>query len=237
MAKFLNTRKAVSEIEDLIRNADTRLILVSPYLKISKSFRELLTYRNKSDKVTTIIFGKQELNPEEIKFLQSLQFVSLKYNQDLHAKCYVNDNIMVITSLNLYEFSMSNNKEMGVLIDRNDPNDAQLFEDALKEVAFINTTSEKFEFSSSGQEVKNSKSVKPSTSNETGFCIRTGAPIPFDIEKPLSYEAYKKWSEYSNPDYQEKFCHFSGEPSNGETSFGQPVLKKNWKRAKEKFNL
>ena len=82
MARFLNTRKAVSEIEDLIRDADQRLILISPYLKLSKDFKELLTYRNSKDKVTTVIFGKQELNPNEMKFLQGLRFVILKYNQD-----------------------------------------------------------------------------------------------------------------------------------------------------------
>ena len=49
MAKFINTRKAVSEIEDLIKNAGERLILVSPYLKLSKDFKELLTYRNSKD--------------------------------------------------------------------------------------------------------------------------------------------------------------------------------------------
>ena len=70
----------------------------------------VLTYRNGKDKITTVIFGKQELNPDEMKFLQNLRFVILKYNEDLHAKCYVNDDKMIITSLNLYEFSMANNK-------------------------------------------------------------------------------------------------------------------------------
>jgi len=102
MAKFLNTRKAVSEIEDLIRNAGEKLILVSPYLKLSKDFKELLTFRNSRDKITTVVFGKQELNPDEMKFLQGLRFVILRYNEDLHAKCYLNDTKMIITSLNLY---------------------------------------------------------------------------------------------------------------------------------------
>jgi phosphatidylserine/phosphatidylglycerophosphate/cardiolipin synthase-like enzyme len=154
MAKFLNTRKAVSEIEDLIRDADQRLILISPYLKLSKDFKELLTYRNSKDKVTTVIFGKQELNPNEMKFLQGLRFIILKYNQDLHAKCYLNDNKMIITSLNLYEFSMNNNKEMGVLIDLNDESDKELFEDAFKEIDFIDETSERFEFTSIPEEKK-----------------------------------------------------------------------------------
>lgn len=166
MAKFLNTRKAVSEIEDLIRNADQKLILISPYLKLSKDFKELLTYRNSKDKITTVIFGKQELNPNEMKFLQGLRFVILKYNEDLHAKCYLNDNKMIITSLNLYEFSMNNNKEMGVLIDLNDESDKELFEDAYKEIDFIDETSERFEFTSIPEEMKSDKKEeKPELKN------------------------------------------------------------------------
>ena len=70
-----------------------------------------------------------------------------------------------------------------------------------------------------------------------GFCIRTGVSIPFNIEKPLSKEAYKKWNEYADETYPEKYCHFSGEPSNGETSVTQPILKKNWKKANERFSM
>lgn len=241
MAKFINTRKAVSEIEDLIKNAGERLILVSPYLKLSKDFKELLTYRNNKDKITTVIFGKQELNPDEMKFLQGLRFVILKYNEDLHAKCYVNDDKMVITSLNLYEFSMANNKEMGVFIDKNDPADTQLFEDAFKEVDYINETSQRFDLIAPKQnnsKQPESKATKEKTNSaqsnkQNGYCIRSGVRIPFNPEKPLSYEAYKKWNEFGDPDYPEKYCHFSGEPSNGETSVSKPILKKNWKEAKK----
>lgn len=60
-----------------------------------------------------------------------------------------------------------------------------------------------------------------------GYCIRTGVEIPFDIEKPMSIQAYKLWSKYGNENYPEKFCHFSGEPSYGETSLSKPVLKRN----------
>lgn len=256
MAKFINTRKAVSEIEDLIKNAGERLILVSPYLKLSKDFKELLTYRNKKDKITTVIFGKQELNPDEMKFLQGLRFVILKYNEDLHAKCYLNDDKMVITSLNLYEFSMANNKEMGVLIDKNDPADSQLFDEAFKEVDYINETSQRFELNSSNQTDNTNKYVKPnpafikqtdnkninitttsSNNNSKGYCIRTGVEIPFNLEKPMCYEAFKSWSKYGDPEYSERFCHFSGEASNGETCISRPILKKNWKKAKEIFNF
>jgi len=144
MAKFINTRKAVSELEELIRGAGDRLILISPYLKLSKDFRELLAYRNGKDKMTIVIFGKQELNPDEMRFLQGLQLVILKYHEDLHAKCYVNDDKMIITSLNLYQFSMANNREMVVLIDKNDPADAQLFKEAMDEVDYIQANCQRF---------------------------------------------------------------------------------------------
>ncbi len=70
-----------------------------------------------------------------------------------------------------------------------------------------------------------------------GYCIRTGTEIPFDIEKPMDSEAFKMWNKYKNPDFPEKYCHFSGEESNGETSVKKPILNKNWKAAKEKFNF
>ena len=242
MAKFLNTKKSISEIEDLIRDAGQTLILISPYLKLSKDFKELLSYRNSKDKITTVIFGKVE----------SLQFVILKYKDDLHAKCYMNDEKMIITSLNLYDFSMNNNKEMGVLIEKSNENDKELFEEAFREVDYINTTSQRFAYKTQSNPQEVIKQVEVKTSQQTikqesksdkklstgqGFCIRTGVPIPFNIEKPMSYEAYKSWSKYSDPDYPEKFCHFSGDLSNKETSVSRPILKKNWKKAKELHDL
>ena len=241
MAKFIDTRKAVSELHDLIRNAETTLILISPYLKISKDFRELLTYRNSKDKMTTVIFGKQELTPSEMKFLQDLRWVNLKYNESLHAQCYVNDTKMIITSLNLYEFSMANNKEMGVIIDKNEPADTQLFTDAMNEVDFINSTSQKFDIGISHPifhaQSEKKETTKQSSDQNSGFCIRTGLKIPFNIKAPLSSEAYKSWNKYGDKTYPEKFCHFSGEHSNGETSFERPILNKNWKKAKELHGL
>ncbi|MFA7615115.1 MAG: phospholipase D family protein [Weeksellaceae bacterium] len=70
-----------------------------------------------------------------------------------------------------------------------------------------------------------------------GFCIRTGEKIPFDPKHPFCRKAYESWAKYKDENYKEKYCHFSGEPSNGETSYSKPILKKNWKKAKEIFDL
>lgn len=66
---------------------------------------------------------------------------------------------------------------------------------------------------------------------EPGFCIRTGEKIPFNPKSPFSKQAYQSWSKYKNENFQEKYCHYTGEPSNGETSFKKPILGKNWRKA------
>ena len=78
---------------------------------------------------------------------------------------------------------------------------------------------------------------KKEVKNGIGYCIRTGKEIAFNIERPMEYEAFKMWNKFKNPDFPEKYCHFSGELSNGETSVNKPILSKNWRKAKERFNL
>lgn len=64
-----------------------------------------------------------------------------------------------------------------------------------------------------------------------GFCIRTGKPIPFNPKRPMSDEAWKTWNQFKDVNYPEKYCHYSGEPSNGETSYSKPIMRKNWNKA------
>lgn len=78
---------------------------------------------------------------------------------------------------------------------------------------------------------------KPKQTGNLGYCIRTGKQIPFNANRPYSDEAFQSWSKFGNEDYPEKFCHFSGESSNGETTKAKPILRKNWKKAKETHNL
>ena len=57
-----------------------------------------------------------------------------------------------------------------------------------------------------------------------GYCIRTGETIPFNPERPYSYQAYKTWAQFGNEDYPERYCHRTGRPSQGNTSMRHPIL-------------
>jgi phosphatidylserine/phosphatidylglycerophosphate/cardiolipin synthase-like enzyme len=159
MAKFLTTKQISSQLEELIQEADKVLYLVSPYLKLSKDFQELINSRNKNEKKTIIIYGKYELTPEQLKFLTGLRHVYLKFHENLHAKCYINDTKLIITSLNFYEYSMINNKEIGVLYDTSNSADQEIYTKAFEHIKFIeeNSNDKPFELTAAS----NSNSTKP----------------------------------------------------------------------------
>ena len=68
---------------------------------------------------------------------------------------------------------------------------------------------------------------------QPGYCIRTGAAIFFNPRNPMSAKAMAEWQKESDPEFPENYCHFSGEPSYGQTSYNRPILQKNLKKAQE----
>ena len=135
MAKFLNTSATNYFLEEMIKDASDRLILISPFLKLNDRMKELLADKNRLKIDVRIVYGKSELQPQEIEWLRGLTYIRTSFCKNLHAKCYMNENMCIVTSLNLYEFSQVNNNEMGVLIQRAD--DAQLYKDAYEEAQRI----------------------------------------------------------------------------------------------------
>ena len=145
MAKFLNTSATNYFLEELIKNAKDRLILISPYLKLNDRVKELLIDKDRLKIDVRIIYGKSELQPEEIQWLNNLAYIRTSFCKNLHAKCYINEEICIIGSLNLYEFSQVNNNEMSVLIERLE--DTTLYKDAYEESQRIIRISEEVRIS------------------------------------------------------------------------------------------
>lgn len=135
MAKFLSTTGTNYHLEELIKGASDRLILISPFLKLNDRMKELLADKNRLKIDVRIVYGKSELQPQEIEWLRGLTYIRTSFCKNLHAKCYMNEEMCIITSLNLYEFSQVNNNEMGILIQRSD--DSQLYKDAYEEAQRI----------------------------------------------------------------------------------------------------
>jgi hypothetical protein len=213
MAEFLTTNGTSYHIENIIIEARSKLTLVSPYLQLSKTFYERLKDATNRGVHVTIVYGKDELRPNERNSLAELKNISLFFFENLHAKCYYNETKMVITSMNMYAFSEKNNREMGVLIDSEV--DKALYEKAAAESLSIIQSSDQEELRKKSKPfVQNDVSTKVQKDEVKkalrGYCIRCEERINYDSSRPFCTSCFMSWSKYENWSYIENVCHRCG---------------------------
>lgn len=139
MADFLTTHGVAFSLENIIRHAEKQIILLSPYLNISRILFDRLKEADRRNVSISIVFRKNELNKNEFDKINSLKNLKLYDCNNLHAKCYVNEETAVISSMNLYEFSEKNNREMGALFDKVKNKDA--YNHIIQEISEIKRSS------------------------------------------------------------------------------------------------
>jgi HKD family nuclease len=216
LAVFLTTNGICDRLDHIITEAKEELVLVSPYLKLSTNVVERLKDADKRGVKISLIYGKRdELDREEWEKLDAIENLSLHFYQNLHAKCYHNEKELIITSMNLHEFSEKRNREMGVLVRKGDAD--RIYDKAAAEVRSILHSSEDVE-TGGGARLEGSMGDvdAPDDSEgegtEVGYCIRCRREICFDLEAPYCRECYWTWSRLGgNVDYREQWCHDCGE--------------------------
>ncbi|MFC2000698.1 phospholipase D-like domain-containing protein [Chloroflexota bacterium] len=140
MAEFLHTYDIRSQITHIINSANNFVVLISPFL--NELQEEVFEGIKKADerKVEVILLcgknkqwkGAIKLDQKLIHQLDELENLYIFYIQNLHAKCYFNENSMVITSMNLYDINTVN-VEFGILLDVEE--DSDIYHKSLEAVA------------------------------------------------------------------------------------------------------
>ncbi len=161
MARFLNTSATNFYLEELIKQAQERLIIISPYLRFNERIKELLEDKDRMKIDVRLVYGKSELAPQEINWLRSLEFVRTSFCQNLHAKCYISELGAIITSMNLYDFSQVNNNEMGVYMERESEPD--LYGDTYEEAQRLIRVSEQVRLSAERVEEGSEREIQSDT--------------------------------------------------------------------------
>jgi len=64
-----------------------------------------------------VLYRENGLNSSETKWLNGFHKLKSLKIPNLHAKCYLNENSAILTSMNFYEHSQINNHELGILIE------------------------------------------------------------------------------------------------------------------------
>lgn len=251
MAKFIKNKGLVSKIEDLIQESKEFLIIVCPYYRIPiNQLQDLYDAGNRGVKIF-LIYSKAELKPFEVNKLRLIKNLNVRYIENLHAKCYVNDTEAIISTMNLHEFSMEHNIEMGVLFGKKHDKDNYSKVEAEIQRIYRRSVPQSVDqleegiiprlYNQLNPLIATTKALgyveKKWSGRHYGYCIRTGQKVDFNIAKPLSSEAYREWAKYGNEDYPENYCHLTGEPSNGETTYYYPIMRKNWDKACRMYNL
>lgn len=258
MAKFLDTTGVSYHLQQLINQSQDTLILISPYLKVNERLRQSLDDKDRMKIDIRVVYGKNELQPDQTKWLMELRSVRTSFCENLHAKCYLNESEAIVTSMNLYEFSQVNNQEMGIHITK--AQDPQLYEEVYNEVRRLIRISDEVRLSvekvveqekkivkttdSEKKQIEKKMEPKPTTpvvtnsiavasGSEKGFCIRCKKDLAFNPQAPYCPDCYKSWKKYENPTYQEKFCHGCGKeiPS----MMNKPVCYDCFRHNKSKF--
>ena len=134
MAKFLTAKACAAKIEETARQAGEKIWLISPYIDIDEQLKQRLRARDRAGIEMRLVY-RGKLPEGESEWLNSLDSLEIRRLANLHAKCCMNENEALITSLNLYEYSQNHNVEWGILISRRD--DEELYQEIFKEAVHI----------------------------------------------------------------------------------------------------
>lgn len=127
--KFLFDSKLNTALEDLITEANEKLILISPYIDLAPRIKSALNSQlEKKDPnfELKVLFGKDGMSrlkkqyrsqklQESMRYLMTFPNVEIKCEPLLHAKYYRNDYHVLFSSMNLYDYSAKVNIEFGIL--------------------------------------------------------------------------------------------------------------------------
>lgn len=220
--KFLTTKGIAASIEDIIKNSKEYIYIISPYVKIDDSYIERLYEAEKNGIDISLIFGKEEMKGFEKDKFRKFNKLKIYFLENLHAKCYFNERTALITSMNLYDYSEKNNREMGIEINKSENSD--IYEDIIKEAESIKSRAELDKIENLNSKKNNFHNTQYSI---TGYCIHCKTRIPFDRDRPLCIDCFKGWSQSGSPCVQEPYCHKCGKRNwNGRIDFYYPLCNK-----------
>jgi hypothetical protein len=194
-------------ILDIIQKSKKHCFVVTPFFKKTEYWEHLtriLKTASEEKKRILFILGKpNEKNTDDMekikKELNTEYNFDLYFVENLHSKIYLNENEALITSMNLTNFSMSNNHEIGCLIK--DPVTSLQIVNYIIFNQILKTGKKEYvkgtwhELLDKGQFLD----------DNIGHCLCCNNPIPFNEGKPLCSECR---NDDKNPT---KYCHKCGE--------------------------
>lgn len=218
MANFLDTQDITYKMAHTIKEAKSHLVIISPYIKINNQLQAFLQAKTKAANKVDIrlVYGKEETLEHDAKWLAKFPDIRTFYCEHLHAKCYLNEDQAIITSMNLYEYAQQNNWETGILVLKKEDNN--LFEEIQKGIReILQNSTEQFQ---SQKPIPKTPAVPlemqrpyqpPAARPANGYCIRCATTLrPPNPQRPYCRAHFRDWEQNHNPYQIENVCYLCG---------------------------
>jgi hypothetical protein len=218
----------------LLRSATETVIFVTPYIELWVHLQDEMrdAIARKVDITFLIREDATPRRPEDLEWLRANK-VKVLLVPNLHAKIYLNEKRVLVSSMNTHRTSIIDSKDFAMIVSGED--EAKLFRD------YVSRLIAKATMTQSSRPIRNyvagfvekAITTQPSRSfgartSEDGYCIRSRDKIPFNTERPLCTDCFAKWNKYHDEDYAEKYCHSCGKST--KTTFAKPLCMTCWKK-------
>jgi phosphatidylserine/phosphatidylglycerophosphate/cardiolipin synthase-like enzyme len=210
----------------IVREAEEHVVIVTPYIKLWRHAVEALALAVGKGVDVKLITRLDEENPkiEQVTLLNTIG-VKVLGAPYLHAKIYLNEHAVLVSSMNLTDFSGQNSLEIALVV-RDDQARRQVREyvnDTLMRLAVPISESH-----TGPRQQPASPLTQPDTRTAGGICIRCRRPIYPNPIRPLCQGCYEVWAEYGNENYLEYYCHSCGKPS--DVTYARPLCRDCFRR-------
>ena len=244
MPEILFAKGIASKLEQIIDEARSVIIMISPYVQFDNRIEEKLKFADERGVSIVLLHKPRELKEDALKFFNELKNGKSVPIRNLHTKCYLNDlDSVLLGSMNLYSYSEKNNWEMGVYFNFRNEDEVSNYQRIFSEIgAMLNSNLNEKDSDNimnalgrlSPIQFKNGyvyidgkryskeeyKSIHESFNVKTGYCIMCGKEIDYFPLHPYCIKCYKKWARENNPEQIENHCHRCGR--NEDATINQP---------------
>ena len=117
--KFIQPLEIASKIMTLIEESESELIIVSPYVEVSKWNKMKSCLKRAVSRGVDIHFIARKNAKQDLSFVTELG-IKIKLVENLHAKVYLNDNYGIVTSQNITYYSDINSIDIGYMTSCSD---------------------------------------------------------------------------------------------------------------------
>jgi phosphatidylserine/phosphatidylglycerophosphate/cardiolipin synthase-like enzyme len=212
MGKLLLKQHVGPHIIDIIEKAERYCFIVSPYYQPWNQLIKALELSQKRDVKIIFLMRDDRIDDEGVRALYKNYHFDIYGIERLHAKIYLNEKEVLISSMNLYNYSQDN-FEVGYLFRGGE------FARKIARDVIINDMIRVWK-------TKQHKGDYWEEIEKRFYCIRCKHDIGFNSDLPLCPQCYEKWQKYKNENYHETYCHKCGKEKTGAESkitFGKPL--------------